>query len=513
LIPEYESLNATLTTASVARLTLARTLDSRTDLMQLRLQQTMVGAGLGGLLIMLMLFYTARAYRRRAERANRRELGRLEDAALRDSLTGLGNHRAFYEDFAKEIARSRRHGQPLTLALIDVDDLKSLNDTGGHKKGDEALIGVSQALSSGRREDRAYRVGGDEFAMLLVQARGNEAKVAVTRLQHVMRGMSGRVTVSIGLCELENDQHEHDVYERADAALYAAKRAGRDTVVDFATICGITTIFSSTKTAALRTLLEDRAIEVAFQPIWKLCERTILGFEALSRPHPSLGLTGPQEAFDIAEQQRKVVELDNVCMHKVLDASKTLSPDVLLFINIAPETLGRGDFSAGQWVRAIRAAGLKPEQIVMEVTERRITDTSELVRHATELRELGVRIALDDTGIGYAGLEVLSKLSFDFVKIDRSVMSDALKQPRARGILAGIIAIARAAGSYVIAEGIERVEQLEFLRDLPEVPKASFAGIRGAQGYLLGRPCCGAPHVTEFMPYSGLIAASIELAS
>jgi diguanylate cyclase (GGDEF)-like protein len=513
VVPAYAKLNDLVNGAAQRHYAAARALDTKVDALDKKLRWTMAGVGLLGFVVLGGLLFTMRVYKLRAEHATKREMRRLEEAALSDSLTSLGNHRAFYEDFAREIARSRRHGHAMTLAIVDVDDFKSLNDTRGHQYGDEILVRIGQAMGSGRQEDRAYRIGGDEFALLLPESDRGQAQAALERIHRVTAQTLDGLTVSMGFCELGAQYDEHDLYERADAALYAAKRNGRNAIVDFETIRTSTTIFSSRKTAALRKLIERRALDVAFQPIWNLDGKGILGFEALARPDPELGFSGPQEAFDVAERVRKVVELDRVCIGKILSAASKLPGDELLFINVAPETLTRSDFRASELTQAVEKAGLKPTQIVIEVTERRISDVAGLVRHASDLRNLGVRLALDDTGAGYAGLEILSKFTFDFVKIDRGVTADAIEHKRARGILAGIIAIAREGGSFVIAEGIESVEQLEFLRDLPDLPKQSFAGVRGAQGYLLGRPRCGAPNAAEFLPYGHILDCRIDLAS
>ena len=477
---------------------------SRLERLGSRLQLVMIGIGLLGLVILTGLTYTMRIYRKNADEATRREFQRLKQVALSDSLTALGNHRAFREDLEKELSRSRRHGHALTLALVDLDDFKTLNDARGHAHGDAILVQTARAMASGRLEDRAYRIGGDEFAMLLIETPGSHARIVLERLRENLRKRLVGATVSIGFCQLQDDFDEHDIYERADAALYAAKRNGRDAIVDFTEIRDRTPVFSARKTVALQTLVEQRALSVAFQPIWNVSRKDILGFEALARPDPRLGFSGPQEAFDIAEHQRRVSDLDRVCVDKILETVAGSPGSDLVFVNITPETLGRQDFHARKLAAAVEAAGLKTRQIAIELTERRITDTRELVRHVSELSDLGFLTALDDTGSGWAGLEILSKFTFDFVKIDRSVIADAMTQKRARGVLAGIVAIAAEGGSFLIGEGIETREQLDFLRGLRGT-SAQFTGIGGVQGYLLGRPRSGCPDPAAFARYRHIL--------
>jgi diguanylate cyclase (GGDEF)-like protein len=479
VLPLYDALNARIEGIAQLHFSLADALNGRWRIFEHRLQVIMVALGLLGMLGLGGLTLTVRAYRKRADEATRRELERLEHAALTDSLTGLGNHRAFREDLLKEISRAKRHGEPLTLALLDVDDFKALNDARGHAHGDAVLAATGRAFGSARREDRAYRIGGDEFAMLLVAADRHRASLVLRRMRQNLN-LDG-ATVSAGYCELEPEFDEHDLYERADAALYAAKRNGRDMMVDFCDIRTQTTILPARKAIALQELLQQRALNVCFQPIWNRRTRELVGFEALARPHAGLGLNGPEEAFDVAERQRRVAELDRLCVDRAFEAAAGLARDQKLFVNITPETLARPDFAPQSIAKAARECGIEPHQLVVELTERRVTDTREMLRHVSELRELGIFIALDDTGTGFAGLEVLGKFTFDFVKIDRSVVVEAMAHRRGLGVLTGIVSIAQQAGSFVIAEGIESPAQLAFISGFGD-------GIGGVQGYLLGRP-------------------------
>lgn len=507
VLPGYEGLDRLVDVAAHKHLAVADALSARFVPLGIRMQWLMIGVGFFGFLILTGLVFTMRSYRRRADEATQRELLRLEEAALTDSLTGLGNHRAFHEDLGKELSRSRRHGHALTLALIDVDDFKALNDARGHAHGDAILTQTARTLESGRFEDRAYRIGGDEFAMLFIETTGEKARIVLERLRNTLRERLGGATVSTGFCQVEDDFDEHDLYERADAALYAAKRNGRDTIVDFSEIREHTTVFSARKSIALQTLLEHRALGIAFQPIWNIARKDILGFEALARPDPLVGFNGPQEAFDMAERQRRVADLDRLCVDKIFEAASGVPANQLIFINITPETLGSADFEPKRLAAASEAAGLQTRQVAIELTERRITDTRELMQHVGDLRDLGFLIALDDTGAGSAGLEILSKFTFDFVKIDRSVIAAAVRHKRARGVLAGIIAIAAEGGSFVIGEGVETYEQLAYLRNL-RVEPAHFSGISGVQGYLLGRPRSGRPEAAAFARYARILSGT-----
>jgi diguanylate cyclase (GGDEF)-like protein len=431
-----------------------------------------------------------RRYQRAAVKAVQSQLTALEEAALTDNLTQLGNHRAFSDDFAREVARAKRNHQPLTLALIDVDDFKAVNATRGHAYGDEVLALFGEQLRT-RLEDRAYRVGGDEFALLLVETSPAAAATVLTRLKQKAQETLSGATLSIGYVNLSPEQLDGEPYELAATALCEAKRRGRNNIVCFDDIGDDADVFSPRKAEHVRKLIKDGLLTIAFQPIWDIESAFPLAFEALARPAADLGLAGPQEAFDIAERIRQVYELDCVCIAKALEAAPNLPHGSTIFLNLAPASLAHPDFDPNAFVAAVRAAGLVPERVVIELTERRIENTAVVVQCVRVLRSLGVRMALDDTGSGHAGLEILSKLSVDFVKIDRSLLVQAIDDRTARGVLAGIIAIARETGSYLIAEGIENVELLDFACDAHGAGEVAFRDIRGVQGYLLGRPEIG----------------------
>ena len=464
------------------------------------------GVTLVGLLLMSGIATVMAQYRRAAARASEEKVVALEQAALSDNLTGLGNHRAFSDDFAREVARAKRNQHPLVLALIDIDDFKAVNDSRGHAHGDDVLAAVGGLLRSLRREDRAYRVGGDEFALLLVETDAAAAQLALGRLREDARGALFGASLSIGYVNLTTQQLDLEPYELADTALYEAKRRGRDALVCFDEITEAVNVFSPRKAEVVRRIISDELLSIAFQPIWDIDSTRPLAFEALARPAPELGLSGPQEAFDIAERIRNVYELDSVCIRKALEAVPNLPAGSTIFLNVSPASLAHAKFDPKAFVAQILTAGIDPHDVVIELTERRIDDPSVLIARAEELRALGVRMALDDTGSGHAGLEILSKLRLDFVKIDRTLLVKAIYDAGARGVLAGIIAIARETGSYLIAEGIESRELLDFACVAHAPGKVISAGIRGVQGFLLGRPELGQVNARDLEQHQAYLA-------
>jgi diguanylate cyclase (GGDEF)-like protein len=473
----------------------------------LRLELLIVSVTLFGLMLLGAFAAQLRRLKLSAASSAAARLAAFKRAALTDNLTGLGNNRSFYEDFEREIARAQRYGHALVLALIDVDDFKAVNDKGGHSHGDAVLAAIGERLRNTRREDRSYRIGGDEFALILVETGPDAARAALERLQAEIRDSGLGATVSIGYVDLAGDQLHEESYELADAALYEAKRLGRNQTACFADISGTASVFSPRKADAVRTMIADGLVSTAFQPIWDMRSAQPLGFEALARPLPELGFSGPQEAFDIAQRIRQLPELDIVCTRKALETAATLPAGSALFLNYSPASLSHAGFDPQAFVALVRAAGFLPEQIVIELTERNIDEPAAVVKSVAALRALGIRIALDDTGSGHAGLEILSKVRFDFVKIDRLLVVDAMANREARGVLAGIMAIARASGSYLIAEGIETAEMLDFVNAAHLPSRDRPAGVLGVQGYLLGRPQAGGFDVDSLLKHHAFLAA------
>jgi diguanylate cyclase (GGDEF)-like protein len=267
-----------------------------------------------GLLLIILFWTVLHVYRRMIDTAQETERQRLATEAVTDSITGLGNHRAFQEQFGQEVGRALRHGHVLSLALLDLDDFKTVNDRHGHAHGDQVLSIIASVLQGGRGEDRAYRLGGDEFAVVLPHTETAAAIVAVERFRREVGKQLFGSTVSIGVAELSKpDADAETLREQADAALYEAKRRGRNTIASFAQIREHASVVSSAKITQVRRLLAERNLTIAFQPVWDLSRDRPFGYEALMRPASTYQFEGPQEVFDIAERLGRAPELDAVC--------------------------------------------------------------------------------------------------------------------------------------------------------------------------------------------------------
>ncbi len=428
--------------------------------------------------------------------------GRLRDMyelahgdSLRDVLTGLGNHRAFQEAFERQVDAARTRNTSLGLVLIDLDDFRAVNDSGGHAAGDQALTAFGRIIEGTlRTADRGFRTGGDEFALLLPgQTADGAAAVARRLLAASMDADPGRgrsalavrsFSAGVSACPaMATDRRQ--LLDQADAALTWAKRHGRTSVETFDPVR-----HGRTPTAVAQVVdqpwmgvaevISRKLLRPVYQPIVDLRNGRIAGSEGLIRPMPDSGFANPSELFTAAELAGRTVELDLACLEIVAAGAAAMSGDAILTLNMSPRTLEADDFSAGQLVALVRKAGLEPTRIVLELTEReQIEEMERLRRNVIACRSAGFRIAADDVGAGNAGLRLLSQVQFDIVKIDLSLVQDGAVHEASMSVVGALQDLARRWGASVIAEGIETAAQLRVVRDLE---------IAAGQGYLLGRP-------------------------
>jgi diguanylate cyclase (GGDEF)-like protein len=456
-------------------------------------------AGLGGLIALIVMFIVWMA-RRILDPAVELDASRTRlklaydearEAALRDSLTGLGNHRAFQEEFAAMIDQARRYGHPLSLILIDVDEFKLVNDSFGHAVGDDLLAEIGRLMRRVTRQaDRAFRIGGDEFALVLTHTDAEGAVLLGRRL--LAAGLEtrpeGRYTKAISFSAGVSTFPDHgvsreDLQTQADAALYRGKRSGRTTVtladpdVDQVVLDDHRRAVLS---AAIARIVAARAVKPVYQPIVHLPTGRIIGFEGLIRPDPATGFADPGSLFAAAEVTGRSVELDLVCMEAVVAGAAAIPDPALASINVSPRTLEAPEFSASRLLALLDAARIDPSRVVLELTEHDAIDDIGRVRTVLEgCRAAGIRIAADDVGAGNAGLRLLSQFRFDVVKIDLSLVQAGAGNLPVREVLDSIVKLAETWGALVVAEGVETTDQLATVRGL---------GIEAGQGYLLGRP-------------------------
>jgi diguanylate cyclase (GGDEF)-like protein len=435
---------------------------------------------------------------------HRAELTRLSEAALTDALTGLGNHRAFQEELGREVSRAARDGRALSLAIIDIDDFKEVNDEHGHVRGDLVLSEFARLLAYLRAHDRAFRIGGDEFAIILAETPQAEAFAAMERLRSSVESSLELTTISIGLACTEVDGFDLDILkEHADAALYEAKGAGKNQVATYSAESP-DGVLTTEKTHALRQMLDTNDIYTVFQPIYLVGSRQLVAFEALMRTPGDCPLTTPMEAFRAAERIGRSWQLDLLCFTTAAKSAAELPDGKQLFMNLNPRSLANKNFDASVLGGIVSDAGLPVSSVVIEITEQTSIPIRLLCDRIEELRAAGFRIALDDVGTGNNGLEILRTVRVDYVKIDRSVLVDAVRRGPGRAVLLAITAFAREAQAFVIAEGIDSMDMFRLINSeevhIPDV------AIQGIQGFLVGRPM-------ESIPEALRSHASFEVAA
>jgi diguanylate cyclase (GGDEF)-like protein len=408
--------------------------------------------------------------------------------ALRDPLTGLGNHRAFHEELGRQVAAALRYQVPLALLLIDLDEFKAINDGRGHAGGDRVLRGFGELLAASLRlADRAFRVGGDEFAVLLPHTDLEGAQVVARRLlaqslQPMRRvedleplsfsgGISAMPAFALGTAQL---------YSQADAALYAAKRAGRTEVACFDPAMELGQNVSGSSSSAVAEVIALDQLRPVYQPIVSLESRRIIGFEGLIRPMPPAPFADPTELLAAAEANGRLTALDMACIEKIVAGAAALPDDAFLSLNLSPPTMEASEFSSGALLAILARHGIAPDRIVVELTERHQFHDLDRVRSRIDAcRRAGVRFAADDIGAGNAGLRLLSEIRFDVLKVDLSLVQRSASEGPSSAVLSSVVELAAHTGALVVAEGIEHESQLEALRTL---------GITAGQGYHLGRP-------------------------
>ena len=354
----------------------------------------------------------------------------LRRLATTDALTELGNRRGF-EEATQRLATSQAD-VPVSLIVMDLDDFKVVNDTFGHARGDAVLTSFAGLLSRLAPPGVSrFRIGGDEFALL---AHGMDETAAMTLAERVIRTASSElgsgVSVTAGVAMLDADKDESLLRQKADAVFYEGKVRGGNVAVLYSGEGSEAPVFPVAKLDAVRALLDEGRLGAAFQPIWNLQTGEIFGYEGLSRPHPDYGLSGPEEAFDIAEQFGHVADLDRLCRATLLAAASELPEGVRVFINVSPYTLAESSFSPKALVAEFEEAGFTRDRVVFEVTERSRASTTAVAEAVAALRAEDACVALDDVGSGNNGLEMLRAVKVDFVKVDRSVILAAAEPGR-----------------------------------------------------------------------------------
>ncbi len=417
----------------------------------------------------------------------------VEYQALHDPLTGLMNRVALMDRLAQSlIALERRPGQ-IALLFIDVDGFKSVNDTLGHKAGDQVLCEVGRRLDAiARRTDTVARFGGDEFVMLCTRLRdGDDLRLIGDRIirslsKPLRDGSEVDVTASVGAVSTSNPTlAPEELLQQADFAMYAAKRAGRNRLEIYdAQLHGL--VASSRGLAAeLRRALDEHQLYVLYQPLFRLHDQAPIGVEALVRwQHPERGIVLPNEFIPVAEQHGTIGEidtyvLDEACRQLAAWTAEGAWKDQTMSVNVSGQQL-RDPKLVARVAATLARHQIAPSRLCVEITETAlIGELNDANRVIDSLTALGVQVALDDFGTGYSTLTHLQQLRATILKIDRSFVAQIGGRPRDREIVGAVTAMAHALGMTVVAEGIETDAELSEL---------TAVNCDQGQGYLFGKP-------------------------
>jgi diguanylate cyclase (GGDEF)-like protein/PAS domain S-box-containing protein len=416
--------------------------------------------------------------------------------AYHDSLTGLGNRSLFNDELERELLMSAQRGTNLAVLFIDLDRFKLVNDSFGHKSGDEVLLAFAQRFRSAiRAGDLVSRFSGDEFVVLCRNV--HDVQVAVSLANEYARllaepvplstGRNVEVPSSVGVSfVMRGRQSAQDTLQQADAAMVQAKNNGRSRVEVFDESLRAKSVARLEIYDDLRHSIDNNELAVHYQPIASVRDSRIVAMEALVRwHHPSRGLLGPMEFIPFAEETDLIFKLGRWVLREACQtmaywrAELPGAQDAYITVNLSAHQLSDPEL-LDSIAKALTDSGLPPEALVMEVTESMLmSDTSASIAMLSGIHEMGVGLAIDDFGTGYSSLAQLKRFPVKIVKIDKSFVDGLGTFENDEAIVAAIVQLSKALGLVVLAEGVETQLQLQRVTEL---------GCDLYQGYLMARP-------------------------
>ncbi len=421
--------------------------------------------------------------------------GKLRHLALHDTLTGLPNRLLLKDRLDQTLRAARRSDEPVTLAILDLDRFKEVNDTLGHQVGDALLVDVARRLVDCIRDgDTVARLGGDEFAILLPQQDNacsalDVARRIVTAI-HQPFSIAGcialEVGVSLGLALFPDDaDSESKLMQCADVAMYDAKR-NATTIERYDPAKDINSIRTLVLSGGLRQAMECEQLFLVFQPKLDLRSGEIKSFEVLTRwHHPDHGLIPPDEFVPQAEQSGNIIPFTRWTLERTLGCLTTWQEedfDLSLALNLSPRSLHSKEILLFMEELLVRSR-ISPAQITLELTETAVMlDPEGALASLKKLRDLGLRLSIDDFGTGYSSLSLLRQLPLNEIKIDKSFVENMITNPQDQVIVGSTISLAHNLSLEVVAEGVETDAQMKALQEL---------GCDMVQGFLIAEPIAG----------------------
>lgn len=417
----------------------------------------------------------------------------LAQMANHDPLTGLFNRHRFDDELRHHVSTARRYGLRGVLLFMDLDQFKDVNDTRGHRAGDELLCGLAGILRQRLREtDVIARFGGDEFAVLLAHTETKQASAIASALLEAIRnhtfvvaGAPLRITASIGMAEFpDGSAGAGEILSRADLAMYRAKDGGRDRLCVFAPDDDDTDRRGSRLNyhQQIRDALEHDRFVLHAQPVLDLRTGSIGQYELLLRMVDGQALILPGQFLDTAERTGLIHDIDRWTVRSAIQliaAHPHARGDLRMEVNVSGKAFGDPELLP-MIRREIAGSGVAPANLILEVTETAaIANINGAQTFARALQDAGCGFALDDFGVGFSSFTHLKQLPVDYLKIDGSFVRDLARNEVDQHLVQAIVGVARGLGKRTIAEFVGDAETLTLLREY---------GVDFAQGYHIGRP-------------------------
>ena len=418
----------------------------------------------------------------------------LEQLAYFDRLTGLPNRTRVQSLLDEDIGKAGRAGEKLAIAVLDIDNMKSLNDSQGHGAGDELLKQIAQRLSHFAENGiQAGRFGGDEFLLLIPDY---EHDAALVHLADSIQEILGepymifnaeiRTSVSIGITTFPEDADNlADLLKYSDIAVDDAKKRGKNTISLFHSVMQEKLLARLNMEKRMFLALEQSQFQVFYQPQYDVSSKKLRGFEALVRWFdPELGYVSPEKFIPLAEENRVIVALGDWILRTACETlgewHRNLGFEGIMSVNVSPVQLKNSSF-LDDLQGIIEEYGIRPQLLEIEITEGVLIDDFESsIALLRKIKELGVGISLDDFGTGYSSLSYLQFLPLTTLKIDKSFIANIAKDKSVEyDITDAIVHLVNKLGFDTIAEGVETGEQLDIVRRI---------NCKTIQGFLTGRP-------------------------
>lgn len=420
---------------------------------------------------------------------------KLAHLSTHDSLTGLPSRAVLNDRLSMGINTAIREKQGLSLLLLDLDGFKKVNDTLGHTVGDKLIKAIAQRMQGViRRSDTLSRIGGDEFALIMVVTGGNQKKGVETIAKKILAlaqrpfqidGHDLYISVSIGVAiYLEHGDDTASLLKHAEIAMYSAKEQGKnrwklyDPQIDGGSKNNLSL------EAAMHEGIQNGEFLLYYQPVFCMQTGVLKGAEALMRwERPGEGLVSPAKFIPLAESSGLIEILGawalRMACHQAKLWQEAGASDFYVSVNVSPSQFRKPGFT-DLVKKALEESGLPHSSLMLEITEGVLmSDPEKSNAILSGLRDSGVKIAIDDFGTGYSSLSYLKKLPLSVLKIDKSFVDDVPECAEDVAIVSAVLSLATGLGLVVVAEGVEVQDQLDFLKS---------KGCDLVQGYLTGRP-------------------------